>query len=335
VDQALGLTEVRALRRIRPHLNVIQLHDIIFDKKSGRLCLVFELMDLNMYELLKARQKPLPEFRVKNYMYQLLSSLHHIHRHGIFHRDVKPENLLIRDNLLKLGDFGSCRGINTKRPYTEYISTRWYRPPECLLTSGHYSYKMDMWAAGCVFFEALTNLPLFPGSSEIDQINKIHNVLGTPKPSVLAKLRRHRRLVGVDFGFEPRPGLGLAALCPGASPDALQLLSALCAYEEEDRPSSKAALRSPYFHDLRLAEQRFQQVSSQGQRTASSSKHSCPSPISRVDDTTPELHTRERKKALMLPNMGMKGSRSPLHCKTNRSVNLPPIAGRRAKRKKK
>ncbi|GIX91326.1 hypothetical protein CDAR_86641 [Caerostris darwini] len=191
VDQALGLTEVRALRRLRPHVNIVQLHDIIFDKKSGRLALIFELMDLNMYELLKARKKPLPEFRVKSYIYQLIRSLDHIHRHGIFHRDVKPENLLIRDNLLKLADFGSCRGINTKRPYTEYISTRWYRPPECLLTSGHYTYKMDMWAAGCVFFEALTNLPLFPGSSELDQLSKIHNVLGTPKSSIAAKLRRH------------------------------------------------------------------------------------------------------------------------------------------------
>ena len=68
-------------------------------------------------------------------------------------RDIKPENILIIDECLKLADFGSCRGIYSKQPYTEYISTRWYRAPECLLTDGYYTQKMDMWGVGCVFFE--------------------------------------------------------------------------------------------------------------------------------------------------------------------------------------
>ncbi|XP_042910996.1 MAPK/MAK/MRK overlapping kinase [Parasteatoda tepidariorum] len=350
VDQALGLTEVRALRRLRPHVNVVQLHDIIFDKKSGRLALVFELMDLNMYELLKARRKPLPEFRVKSYVYQLLRSLDHIHRHGIFHRDVKPENLLIRDNLLKLGDFGSCRGINTKRPYTEYISTRWYRPPECLLTSGHYSYKMDMWAAGCVFFEALTNLPLFPGSSEIDQLSKIHNVLGTPKSSIIAKLRRHKRLNGVNFSFQCQSGIGIAILAPGTSPDAMQLLASLCAYDEEERPSARQALKFPYFSDLRLAEKYHLsgRLSSRntGKRTSSDSSNLSPRSenVSRVDDISNPV-TRERKKQRseqLLPTLEINGLRQDLHgnrrlaievLKSNRSVNLPPIPLKSRKKK--
>lgn len=71
-------------------------------------------------------------------------------------RDIKPENILIIDECLKLADFGSCRGIYSKQPYTEYISTRWYRAPECLLTDGYYTHKMDMWGVGCVFFEVGT-----------------------------------------------------------------------------------------------------------------------------------------------------------------------------------
>ncbi|XP_076314578.1 MAPK/MAK/MRK overlapping kinase-like isoform X2 [Tachypleus tridentatus] len=130
--------------------------DFTSDKRSGRLALIFELMDINMHELLHARKRPLPEFRVKSYMFQLFKSLDYIHSNGIFHRDIKPENILIRDSLLKLADFGSCRSMYTTPPYTEYIATRWYRPPECLLTNGYYTYKMDIWAAGCVFFEILT-----------------------------------------------------------------------------------------------------------------------------------------------------------------------------------
>lgn len=60
--------------------------------------------------------------------------------------------------MLKLADFGSCRSIYSKPPHTEYISTRWYRAPECLLTDGHYSEKMDMWSTGCVFFEILRHV---------------------------------------------------------------------------------------------------------------------------------------------------------------------------------
>jgi len=90
------------------------------------------------------------------------------------------ENILIMGDTVKLADLGSCRGLYSKPPFTEYISTRWYRAPECLLTDGYYGYKMDIWGAGCVFFEILSLFPLFPGNNELDQINKIHNIMGTP-----------------------------------------------------------------------------------------------------------------------------------------------------------
>ena len=78
------------------------------------------------------------------------------------------ENILIKDDQVKLADFGSCRGVYSQPPFTEYISTRWYRPPECLLTDGYYNHKMDYWGVGCVFFEVLALFPLFPGNNEMD-----------------------------------------------------------------------------------------------------------------------------------------------------------------------
>jgi renal tumor antigen len=91
-----------------------------------------------------------------------------MHSNGIYHRDIKPENVLLMDNVLKLADFGSCRGIYSRQPFTEYISTRWYRPPECLLTDGYYNHQMDIWGVGCVIFEVFALFPLFPGNNELD-----------------------------------------------------------------------------------------------------------------------------------------------------------------------
>ena len=81
------------------------------DEPTGRLALVFELMDMNMYEAIKGRRHYLPEARVKYYMYQVLKSIDHMHRNGIFHRDIKPENILLTEDRVKLADFGSCRGV--------------------------------------------------------------------------------------------------------------------------------------------------------------------------------------------------------------------------------
>lgn len=128
--QVNNLREIQALRRLQGHANIITLHEVLYDEPTGRLALVFELMDMNLYELIRGRRHYVSEEKVKTFMRSLLRALDHMHRNGIFHRDVKPENLLLQEDTLKLADLGSCRGIYSRPPYTEYISTRWYRAPE-------------------------------------------------------------------------------------------------------------------------------------------------------------------------------------------------------------
>ena len=136
---------------------------------------------MNLYEALKSKRSPMTIKKIKFYMFQVLMAIEHMHSNGIFHRDIKPENILVRDDHVKLADLGSCKGKYSPHPYTEYISTRWYRAPECLMTDGYYNEKMDIWGFGCVLFELIAKCPLFPGKDELDQVHKIHNILGTPK----------------------------------------------------------------------------------------------------------------------------------------------------------
>lgn len=262
-EQVFNLREVQALRRLSPHANIVKLIEVVYDQPSGSLSLVFELMDMNIYELIRDRspEDPLPERLVKIYMYQLLKSVYHMHKNGIFHRDIKPENILVKDPFkapktaqseqLKLADFGSCKGIYSRPPYTEYISTRWYRAPECILTDGHYGYKMDMWGVGCVMFEIISLFPLFPGKNEMDQIQKIHDIIGTPRPEVLRRLKRRPPM---RIRFPHKDGSGIQKLIPNASPDCVDLLKKLLVYNPEERMSANKALCHPFFSDLREAE---------------------------------------------------------------------------------
>jgi serine/threonine protein kinase len=146
-----------------------------------------------------------------------------------------------------LADFGSCKGIYSKPPFTKYISTRWYRAPECLLTDGYYDFKLDIWAVGCVFFEIVTLLPLFPGENEIDQINKIHNILGTPSKEILKVILKDS---SQDVDFPLKKGDGMKNLLTHVSPECHDLIEKLLIYNPEERCSAKDALAHPYFKEL-------------------------------------------------------------------------------------
>ncbi|KAJ3101734.1 hypothetical protein HDU97_001084 [Phlyctochytrium planicorne] len=253
MEEIEGLREIQALKRLNPHPNIIDLEDVIFDPKHGILSLNFELMDCNLYELISKKHAPITESKAKVYMHQICKGLEYMHSKGIFHRDIKPENILIKETTIKLGDFGSCRGIHSKPPYTEYIATRWYRSPECLLCDGVYNFKMDVWGTGCVLYEMITRNPLFPGVNEVDQLHRIHGVLGTPGPKVLKALLGNRAN-HIKFQFPQKEGSGIRPLMPQVSNECVDLVIALLAYSPDDRITSREALRHPFFKDVQLVD---------------------------------------------------------------------------------
>jgi cyclin-dependent kinase 2 len=115
------------------------------------------------------------------FFYQMLVGLGTIHSHRIVHRDMKPQNVLIQGNTVKLADFGLARAFSVPiRVYTHEVVTLWYRAPEILLGARLYSTPVDLWSVACIFVEMLNGRALFPGDSEIDELYKIFRVLGTP-----------------------------------------------------------------------------------------------------------------------------------------------------------
>ena len=107
-------------------------------RENDTLYFVFEYMKENLYQMMKERydhgDKLFPENVIRNMMFQVLQGLAFMHKHGYFHRDMKPENLLcMGPDLVKIADFGLAREIRSRPPYTDYVSTRWYRAPEVLL----------------------------------------------------------------------------------------------------------------------------------------------------------------------------------------------------------
>jgi cyclin-dependent kinase 12/13 len=146
--------------------------------------MVFEYIEHDLAGLLDARI-PFSENEVKSIIHQLLEALFHCHAQNILHRDLKASNLLItKTGTLKLADFGLSRfTLKGKGVYTNRVVTRWYRPPELLLGAVDYGPQVDMWSVGCILGELLLNSKaVFPGKSELEQLDMIFNVCGTPTP---------------------------------------------------------------------------------------------------------------------------------------------------------
>ena len=217
-------------------------------------------MEMNLYEAIKDRKKYLSEKKVKLWMYQILKALDFMHRNGIFHRDIKPENILLNNGGVKLADLGSCKGMYSKAPFTEYISTRWYRAPECLLTDGYYNYKMDIWGLGCVYFEILTLIPLFPGDDEIDEVKKINQILGSPNNDLYQKLiSKSTHCQGITFEYEK--GTGIDKFLPHVSNKCIDIIKKMLIYDPEKRYTAKQCLNHEYFRDLLSEDLKFSKLS--------------------------------------------------------------------------
>ena len=254
-DDCNELMECRSLQKLHNEStygkpgeeNIIKLKQIIFIKKTGTLNLIFEYMETDLLELMKSREpKTLEENQIRDIMHQTLLGLSFMHKYGFFHRDMKPENLLLTRNKLKIADFGLAREIRSVPPYTEYVSTRYYRAPECILKSTNYNSPIDIWGLGCIMAEMYTHpQPLFCGSNEKEVLFRICSILGTPTHDTWNDGIRQANIIGMKF--PTCPGTDLEKVIPGASAEAIDLMKQMIQWDPNKRATAKNLLKHPFF----------------------------------------------------------------------------------------
>ncbi|XP_042514921.1 serine/threonine-protein kinase MHK-like isoform X1 [Macadamia integrifolia] len=240
-EECKSLSEVKALRKLN-HPNIVKLKEIVWE--NHELFFIFEYMEYNLYQIMRDRQSPFSEAEVRSLISQVLQGLAYMHRNGYFHRDLKPENLLVTSDVIKIADFGLAREVTSRPPYTDYVSTRWYRAPEVLLQSSSYTPAIDMWAIGAILAELFTLCPIFPGESETDQLYKICCVLGTPDWNTLPEGMNVSRLIN----FSKIGPAKLSHIIPNASLEAIDLITQLCSWDPRRRLTAEQALQHPFFH---------------------------------------------------------------------------------------
>ncbi|XP_022001875.1 cyclin-dependent kinase F-4 isoform X3 [Helianthus annuus] len=242
-EECINLREVKSLRKMN-HPNIVKLKEVV--RENDILYFVFEYMECSLYQLMKDRLKSFLESKIKNWCFQVFQGLAYMHQRGYFHRDLKPENFLVSKDVIKIADFGLAREIVSQPPYTDYVSTRWYRAPEVLLQASTYGPPVDMWAMGAIMAELFTLRPLFPGSSEADEIYKICSVIGSPTKSSWAEGLELASTINYLFP-EQLGGVNLSSLIPSASKDAVNLIALLCSWDPCKRPTAAEALQHPFF----------------------------------------------------------------------------------------
>ncbi|KAH9023745.1 Pkinase-domain-containing protein [Lactarius hengduanensis] len=283
-DECRRLKEIEALLAIPPHPHIIPLYDSFLLPDSKELYFVFEPMEGHLFQLIKSRRgRPFAGGLVASIFRQIVHGLHHIHESGYFHRDMKPENILVTTTgyqayaslspvappdapleqdvkvIVKLADFGLARETQSKPPYTEYVSTRWYRAPEVLLKSRDYSNPVDMWALGTIMAELVNLKPLFPGKREADQLYKITEILGDPCENYGFDVRgrlfgggRWERGVQMardnfGFAFQKIPPRDIASLFDRSVPPRLiECIADLLKYDPASRLTSLDCMGHPY-----------------------------------------------------------------------------------------
>ncbi|KAM7221690.1 protein kinase [Rhypophila decipiens] len=244
------VTAVREIKLLRSlsHQNIVKLQEVMVE--TNECFMVFEYLSHDLTGLLNHPNFTLNPSHKKHLARQLFEGLDYLHARGVLHRDIKAANILVsNDGILKLADFGLARfyAKHHQLDYTNRVITIWYRSPELLLGETQYGPAVDIWSAACVLVEIFLKRAIFPGDgSEINQLEKIHAVLGTPNKVDWPNLVEMPWFELLRPTFK-RPNVFEEKYKSLLTPAAFELLAAMFQYDPDKRPSAADVLKHAYF----------------------------------------------------------------------------------------
>ena len=250
-----SLREINTLLKGQ-HPNIVTVREIVVGSNMDKIFIVMDYVEHDLKSLIETMKHKKQVFlpgEVKCLIQQLIRAVAHLHDNWILHRDLKTSNLLLsHKGILKVGDFGLAREYGSPlKEYTSIVVTLWYRAPELLLGCKEYSTPIDVWSVGCIFAELLAMTALFPGKSEVDQLNRIFKDLGTPNERVWPgydQLPLPKKMTFTDYPIS-QLRKKFATL---TSELGLSLLQGLLTYDPKQRLTAEVALKHSYFKELPL-----------------------------------------------------------------------------------
>jgi len=258
-DAQRTFREISYLQQMDGHENIVQLYNVLKADNDRDIYLIFEYMETDLHAVIRANI--LEDIHKQYIMYQSFKALMYMHSADLVHRDMKPSNLLLNSEcLMKVADFGLARSllqggteVDPINPVlTDYVATRWYRAPEILLGSTRYGKAVDMWSLGCIFGEMLSGKPVFPGTSTLNQLEKICEITGKPTEAQIQSMKSPFAVTMLDSLQYPAAAKGWSSVYPTATPTALDMLVKLMSFDPSQRITAMEGLRHPYcaqFHD--------------------------------------------------------------------------------------
>lgn len=255
-DAQRTFREIMFLQELNGHENIIRLLNVLKADNDLDIYLICDYMESDLHAVIRANI--LQDVHKQYIIYQLLKSLKYMHSGQMLHRDIKPSNILLNsDCQVKVCDFGLARGITQQGDtganpvLTDYVATRWYRAPELLLGSTAYTKGVDQWSVGCILGELLSGKPIFPGTSTMNQLERVIEVTGRPTAEDIEAVKSPYAATMLEQLTSTRPRK-LNEMFPSASKEALDLMKCCLQFNPNKRISAKDGLRHPYvvqFHN--------------------------------------------------------------------------------------
>ena len=249
-DDGIPVSTLREMSILKSlsHPNIISLRDVITE--PGQITMVLDCMHTDLRRFIHMKKgKGIDPALLCSYAFQLVCGVFVLHTHRVMHRDLKPDNVLLdKEGLVKISDFGLSRYITLPiGQHSMNVVTLWYRAPELLFGSRYYDLSVDVWSLGLVIAEMVKGEVLFGGDSDIDQLNRIFRVLGTPS---VERLPGIQELIDAKVAFEQSDGVPLGEYLGCDDVMLVDLIARMLTYDPKKRITAHEALQHPYFEKV-------------------------------------------------------------------------------------